>query len=313
MSSARQDFWTSVKRHRRFVLNQNQKTSFSYRGIHEKKARIRESLEAIPTTKYQYTNLPDPGNCIRILEVQAGHYDDVIVCKLKDITLSASVNHYEALSYVWTTPGEEVTLITIRVNDGSLEIGPSLHCALRFLRSSDRTRSLWVDAICIDQSSLLERDIQVPLMCEIYRNGTSTVCFLGPENRTTRTLFNMLEKLAEEGKTIDVVTLNAMDTLPAFVNHLPVHPVKTRLFDEYVGDSTIVDIVQRTWWHRAWTVQEIMLSSNAIMMIGKYTITWQNCKQQTHFLMLLPRFVLFSPCSIIEELFICFGSYEMKK
>jgi hypothetical protein len=181
------------------------------------------------------------------------------------------------------------------------------------LRSVDQPRFLWVDAICIDQSSLLERDIQVPLMCEIYRNATSTVCFLGPENPSTRTLFNMLEKLAEEAKTIDAVTLNATDTLPAFVNHLPVFPVKTRLFDEYVGDSTIVDIAQRTWWHRAWTVQEIMLSSNAIMMIGKYTITWQNCKQETHFSICLPRFVLFSLFSIIEELFIYFDTYEMKK
>ncbi|KAH6712358.1 heterokaryon incompatibility protein-domain-containing protein [Leptodontidium sp. MPI-SDFR-AT-0119] len=233
-----------------------------------------EKYEAIPTTKYQYTELPDAGKCIRIMELQPGHPKSPIICQLREHTLSANDNPYEALSYVWGD--EHQTRITIQVNDGSLEIGPSLHCALRFLRHPEQKRFLWVDAICIDQSSFRERSIQVPLMCEIYRNATATICFLGPEISTTQTMFTMLEKLAEESKTINEGRLNSAETLPAFVSDLPRHPVRTKVFEEYFADGTIVDIATRTWWHRAWTVQELMLSSNATLMIGKYTITWDD-------------------------------------
>ncbi|KAH9219729.1 heterokaryon incompatibility protein-domain-containing protein [Leptodontidium sp. 2 PMI_412] len=208
------------------------------------------------------------------MELQPGHPKSPIICQLREHTLSTNDNPYEALSYVWGD--EHQTRITIQVNDGSLEIGPSLHCALRFLRHPEQKRFLWVDAICIDQSSFRERSIQVPLMCEIYRNATATICFLGPEISTTQTMFTMLEKLAEESKTINEGRLNSAETLPAFVSDLPRHPVRTKVFEEYFADGTIVDIATRTWWHRAWTVQELMLSSNATLMIGKYTITWDD-------------------------------------
>ncbi|CZR65431.1 uncharacterized protein PAC_15331 [Phialocephala subalpina] len=273
MSSAQQDFWTAIKA-----------TSRSF-GDHRRKYDPhdsddentgKDSHEAVPTAKYQYTDLSNAENCIRLLELQPGHRYDTIICQLKEISLDASVNQYDALSYVWGIPGGEST--PIQVNDGSLIVGSSLHEALKHLRYPDRPRFLWVDAICINQSSIWERNIQVPMMCEIYRNAACTVCFLGPERRTTRSMYAMLEELAQESKALEVddPTYDAMDTIPAFVNHLPVHPVKTKLFDKYVGDYTIIDIAQRKWWHRAWTVQELMLSSNAIMMTGRYTITWKN-------------------------------------
>ncbi|KAH7348530.1 heterokaryon incompatibility protein-domain-containing protein [Rhexocercosporidium sp. MPI-PUGE-AT-0058] len=235
-----------------------------------------ENSKALPTAKYQYTDLADAGKCIRILELQPGRQKDNIICRLNEHTLTSNDNEYEALSYVW---GEETqTRITIQVNDGSLEIGPSLHCALRFLRHPKEARFLWVDAISINQSSFQERSTQVPLMCEIYRNATSTICFLGPEIATTRAMFIMLEKLAEESKTINNGDnlLDRADTGLAFVGELPRHPVKSKVYEEYFADATIVDIATRTWWHRAWTVQELMLPSKAVLMIGKYTIKWED-------------------------------------
>ncbi|KAL2063734.1 hypothetical protein VTL71DRAFT_5539 [Oculimacula yallundae] len=228
--------------------------------------------EAVPETAYQYTSLPDAGNYIRILDLQPGRRNEAIVCTLSEVSLTKSFNHYEALSYVW---GEDQELVAIQVNDGRLEVGHSLHCALRFLRHRKETRSLWVDAICIDQSNFPERERQVPLMCEIYRNASSTVCFLGPEIATTGAMFAMLENLAEESKTI--ARNSALDgTSPASNNNMVALRGKSKLFDVYFGDITIVDIATRDWWHRAWTVQELMLTRNAVMMIGKHTITYDN-------------------------------------
>ena len=162
MSSAREDIWASVKCQQRFIVDQFhlvQKITSTRRreSRREKKAKTRKRLEAVPTTKYQHSDLLHPENCIRILELQAGNYDDLIVCELKVVTLSTSVNQYEALSYVWRMPGGDGTQMNIQVNGGSLEVGPSLHCALQFLRYSDRARLLWVDTICINQSNSTER------------------------------------------------------------------------------------------------------------------------------------------------------------
>ena len=40
---------------------------------------------------------------------------------------------------------------------------------------------LWVDQICIDQSSNKERNHQVAMMGDIYRRATETYMWLGPD------------------------------------------------------------------------------------------------------------------------------------
>jgi hypothetical protein len=229
--------------------------------------------------KYQYTPLSDANSCIRLLELQAGQGRNVIVCKLEEIALSdASNKKYESLSYVWGSPGQPRL---IQVEGMSFEVGVNLHCALKNLRLADQPRFLWVDAICIDQFSTTERNHQVPLMCEIYQNAVCTVCFLGPANNSTRDMLKMLEELAQERRTLkgNISTQHngAMDTiLPAFLNDLPVAPTKAEVSQRYMGDQTIVSMVANEWWHRIWTVQELVLSSNAVFMLSRYTIAWEN-------------------------------------
>jgi hypothetical protein len=41
--------------------------------------------------------------------------------------------------------------------------------ALRHLRHSRTSRTLWVDSVCIDQSAILERNQQVTLMGDVYK------------------------------------------------------------------------------------------------------------------------------------------------
>lgn len=101
--------------------------------------------------------------------------------------------------------------------------------------------------------------------------------FLGLLSKKPRALYAMLEDLAQESMALEAknpTTKALEDTLPAIINHLPVRPVETKPFDKYVGNSTIVDIAKCEWWHRAWTVQKLMLSSNTIIMTGRYAIAW---------------------------------------
>ena len=69
---------------------------------------------------------------------------------------------FEALSYTW---GTIIRRHTIELNNEvTLEITDNLYQALRRLRYLRRTRTLWVDALCINQADLSERARQVQMV-----------------------------------------------------------------------------------------------------------------------------------------------------
>lgn len=111
---------------------------------------------------------------IRLLELVPGNFEDALICNLKVTSLQES-SHYEALSYVWGDPKEteEITIC-----NQLYRARKTLARALRHLRKQDETRILWVDAVCIDQENLEERNQQVKLMGQIYRQASSVeACF----------------------------------------------------------------------------------------------------------------------------------------
>ncbi|RYC60279.1 hypothetical protein CHU98_g5932 [Xylaria longipes] len=134
---------------------------------------------------------------------------------------------YEALSYVWTPRGSPIEATPIQVDDKTIYIGSNLRVALYNLRYLDKPRTLWIDALCIDQSSVVERNQQVAFMRDIYRSASRTVIWLGDSIKPTAVAFRALEELAAEAAT-------------------RVENSSTRL-DE---DDALGQLVQ---WHQLWT------------------------------------------------------------
>ena len=91
-----------------------------------------------------------------------------IVC---DLNIASLEDHprYEALSYTWGDPG-----ITAAITVGGEEFlaTKNLFDFLHSLRSPIADRFLWVDAICIDQTSEKEKFHQIGLMAKIYECAT---------------------------------------------------------------------------------------------------------------------------------------------
>lgn len=79
---------------------------------------------------------------------------------------------YEALSYVW---GSGELCHTIVCDGKALKITRNLYRALHFFRRKRRSRALWVDAICINQSNMAEKEIQIPLMRDIYTQASKVL------------------------------------------------------------------------------------------------------------------------------------------
>ncbi|CAP59787.1 uncharacterized protein PODANS_1_1200 [Podospora anserina S mat+] len=60
---------------------------------------------------------------------------------------------------------------------------------------------LWVDAICIDQANITEKNTQMPLMCTIYSHATVLV-WLGTGNQSTDQVMDLRQELAVRDATI---------------------------------------------------------------------------------------------------------------
>lgn len=104
-----------------------------------------------------------------------------IICRIRQISLQdeSISTPFEALSYVWGSDRNQ----SISVHGAKLLVTASCVEALRHLRYRFKKRTLWVDAICIDQGdgeeSMRERNQQVALMGEVYRRAMQVIIWLG--------------------------------------------------------------------------------------------------------------------------------------
>lgn len=56
----------------------------------------------------------------------------------------------------------------IWLDDVQFSVTKNLHAALLRLRLEQEPRTLWVDAMCINQDDVAEKSFQVALMSDIY-------------------------------------------------------------------------------------------------------------------------------------------------
>jgi hypothetical protein len=74
------------------------------------------------------------------------------------------IRSYEALSYTWGSPGTPSTSFPrrfITLNGAKFEVRENLFQAFHYLALKSKERVLWIDAICIDQNDINERNHQL--------------------------------------------------------------------------------------------------------------------------------------------------------
>jgi len=104
-----------------------------------------------------------------------------IQCTLRTVSLIGGLQQsggFEALSYTWGDPTIQKDII---VNDHQVKVTQNLESFLRQRRHDSETVSLWVDAVCINQQDLDEKNAQIPLMNLIYAFANRLTVWLGPE------------------------------------------------------------------------------------------------------------------------------------
>lgn len=126
-----------------------------------------------------YSPLAD-SNEIRLLDLQPRRPGQGIKCTTRHVKLSENPQ-YEALSYMWG-PKEHRQ---IEIDEAVVEVRQNLWDALLELRLEKDIRTLWIDAICINQDDISERNHQVTQMGTIYKNSVRCVAWLGLSDRSS--------------------------------------------------------------------------------------------------------------------------------
>jgi hypothetical protein len=116
--------------------------------------------------------------------------EDRIEIYIAEIDL-ATPPPFEALSYAW---GDSSQRVALQCHGKDLHVTLNCESALRHLRQDSGIRTIWVDAICIDQTSTEDRNQQVRIMGDIYSKASLVLIWLGPATSNDAILFNILRQ-----------------------------------------------------------------------------------------------------------------------
>jgi len=126
--------------------------------------------------RYLHKPLQTPDS-IRVLELLSGNSGSALSCRIHEIHRTNSDVDFEAISYVWGSPIPACYIHEVESNS-MLSITESLYLALRALRYPDRSRIVWADAVCINQSDNDEKSNQVQNMGSVYATASMVIVWL---------------------------------------------------------------------------------------------------------------------------------------
>ncbi|KAK4115357.1 hypothetical protein N656DRAFT_703708 [Canariomyces notabilis] len=155
----------------------------------------------------------------------------------------------------------------VSVNGREFPIHHNLHLALLHLRSPTHPLAVWVDAVCIDQGNIEERNAQVALMSFIYMRAAKVVVWLGAKGY-------------HESQP-DLFRCMAMDWKTGQSRHLA--ESLSRGFEPCCSlepdQSTFVRVAQSSYWTRLWIVQEACLPRALIFLYGSKAWSYEGLRQ----------------------------------
>ena len=172
-------------------------------------------------------------------------------CFLETVSLDDNPQ-FEALSYVWGDPGLKRP---IRLENREWYATINLEAGLRYLRSPSKDIVIWVDALCIDENSVDERNSQILLMKTIYSKAKRVRIWLGEPTRGSDDALAILEHLGRSIPFSDI------------------HLDGQRMRNEHVKYAEyLIELMNRPWWNRVWVQQEHILAKDVTLHCGLRSI-----------------------------------------
>ncbi|KAF4974707.1 hypothetical protein FZEAL_8416 [Fusarium zealandicum] len=189
---------------------------------------------------------------------------------------------YLAISYTWGPYRDDPSLYlpcklrSILFNGKPFAVLPNLHDALSQMCMSRPGHYLWVDSICINQTSLAERSAQIAIIDYIYNGTVETVIWLGPSSDSTARAIEVARLLATDAH-VKILQWERNQILgDFFIADDPDMLARNGLPSLSADDWTVLEgIYTRAWFRRVWMLQEVALSRNPNVLIGAHEVPWE--------------------------------------
>ncbi|KAL5321091.1 hypothetical protein ACEPPN_011902 [Leptodophora sp. 'Broadleaf-Isolate-01'] len=264
------------------------------------------------TPKFTYPPLDRSQYVSRLILLHPGTQPYEITCSLLHLPLSTvsnpdtkddEISRYIALSYVW---GPQSPQRIITINNQPFPVGPNLYSALQHIRLEHAPRLVWVDAICINQADIEERNWQVSKMGLIYRAAESVVAWMGEATRGAGMIFQCLETF-EDLTSSDQEIVDSVSPDAKRICEIIFGPVSTpetlhdgnegedrneREAEEFLEEegrevfteedkqiahilwSQLDLLLERKLFWRSWIVQEIVLARSITLLCSHHSVSY---------------------------------------
>jgi hypothetical protein len=203
---------------------------------------VEERLTAL-LKRFPPPHVPLAREEFRLIRFQPKSRDGVIKVSLVNMSLNDIGDDFTAVSYCWGPPTQPQKVIL--VNGRPLVIFEALLTLLSHFQTF-ASGYYWIDAICIRQDDVLEKNTQIPLMTRIYSAPRAVDIWLGPDQDDSAHVLELAHQ-----KTVDaqasVRFLRGLDRL-----------------------------LKREWFRRVWVLQEVVLAKPdaPVLRSGFATCAW---------------------------------------
>jgi hypothetical protein len=166
---------------------------------------------------------------------------------------------YLTLSYCWLSPAKDdlstATEDESKVESFSLPVSPLLYQALLHERRSS-TEGVWIDQVCIDQTSSAEKQIAVNAMDLIYKSARKVIILLDDIEISVAEQDFLASHIIEfEEYQGSEIYQPHFDERPPYMK---ANPVLRGFFLKLIGAK---------WFERAWCMHEMRLSPDHVFLI----------------------------------------------
>ena len=225
------------------------------------KSDTRQMAET-PVLSYIFKHEPldqtRPG--IRVFQLLPG--TGIIRCLMKQVDLGSERT---ACSYVW---GDSEPSQVILINGRLFRVRQ---------REDNFLEPLWVDALCLDQSNISERNDQVQQMGSIYRGARTVVSWLGQGNASATQFMQFARSISEEITEKRADRLGTTDSINSKVLfYLSVHRHRWEVAEFF---QSVTAFCHLEYFTRTWIVQEVLLAPTVhIAIYEDVGVAWVDLK-----------------------------------
>ncbi|PQE16184.1 heterokaryon incompatibility het-6 protein [Rutstroemia sp. NJR-2017a BVV2] len=188
--------------------------------------------------EYQYRELQHARN-IRLLEHSGRLDSNDVRFHLSEHSLQRVDGEFIAISYCW---GRETPTKPLPISSSAyLKVTKTVDSLLKHVAGVASGLPVWVDAICINQDDIKEKNNQVSMMRDIYAAAKCVLVWLGNEDLTRTDELVLFQYLATAGGE--------------------------------EGKKLMGQVLQSPWFERSWVIQEVCFARKAFFLCGSVGIS----------------------------------------